>query len=67
MPVTFNGVGSGLDAPNSPDRAANVDMTRRIDAPHSRHAVSGTSLTGCRYSFLRVHTGRLSHVSATYS
>jgi len=45
IPVTFKPVGSGVETPTAPDLAANDDMTRRITAPHSRHADSGGSDT----------------------
>lgn len=45
MPVTFKPVGSGVEAPTAPERAAKDDSTRRIAAPHSRHADNGGSDT----------------------
>jgi hypothetical protein len=45
MPVIFNPVGSGVEAPTAPDRAAKEDITRRIGAWHSRHAVNAGSDT----------------------
>ena len=45
MPVMFNPVGSGIETPTAPDRAAKEDITRRIGAAHSRQAVNAGSET----------------------
>ena len=45
MPVTFRPVGSGVETPTAPERAANDDSTRRIAAPHSRQDVNAGSDT----------------------
>ena len=66
-PVMFNGVGSGVETPNAPDRAANDDMTLRIAAPHSLQADRGESLMDWRYSFRREQGGCRKHRSARYS
>jgi hypothetical protein len=41
----FKPVGSGLDIPTAPDRAANEEKTRRIAAPQSSQAFSGSADT----------------------
>jgi len=43
MPVIFKPVASGVEIPTAPERAAKDDITRRIAAPHSRHAVNAGS------------------------
>jgi len=45
MPVAFKPVGSGVEMPTAPERAAKDDITRRISAPHSRHVVTAGSDT----------------------
>ena len=45
MPVMFNPVGSGVETPTAPERAAKEDSTRRIGAVHSRHVVNAGSDT----------------------
>jgi hypothetical protein len=45
MLVMFNPVGSGVETPTAPDRAAKEDITRLIGASHSRHLVRGGSDT----------------------
>ena len=45
MLVMFNPVGSGVETPTAPERAANEDITRRIGAAHSRHVVKAGSDT----------------------
>ena len=45
MPVMFNPVGSGVETPTAPERAAKEDITRRIGAWHSRHVVNAGSDT----------------------
>ncbi len=45
MPAIFNPVGSGVDTPTAPERAANEDITRLIGASHSRHVVRAGSDT----------------------
>lgn len=45
MPVMFNPVGSGVETPTAPARAAKDDITRRIGASHSRHVVKAGSDT----------------------
>lgn len=45
MLVMFNPVGSGVETPTAPERAANEDITRRIGASHSRHVVKAGSDT----------------------
>ncbi len=67
MPVTFKPVGSGVEMPTAPERAAKEDITRRIAAPHSRQEVKAGSDAGWIYS-LRLEQGGLPrHSSARYS
>ena len=67
MPVILSPVGSGVDVPTAPERAANEDITRRIGASHSRHLVNAGSDTPWMYSFRREHGGFRRHSSARYS
>jgi hypothetical protein len=67
MPVTFKGVGSGVEVLTGPERAAHEESRRRIVAPHSRHAASAGSDTLWMYSFRREHGGVRRHSSARYS
>ncbi len=67
MPVMFSPVGSGVDTPTAPERAANEDITRRIDASHSRHLVNAGSGTPWIYSLRLEQAGFLRHSSARYS
>jgi hypothetical protein len=41
----FKPVGSGLETPTAPDRAANEEKTRRIAAPQSLQALNGSADT----------------------
>ncbi len=43
MPETFKPVGSGVETPTAPERAAKDDITRRTAAPHSRQVVKAGS------------------------
>jgi len=45
IPVIFSPVGSGVETPTVPERAAKQDITRRIGAWHSRHVVKAGSDT----------------------
>lgn len=67
MPVTFKGVGSGIETPTAPERAAKEDSTRRIVAPHSRQAVKAGPEMLWMYSFRLEHGGFRRHSSARYS
>ncbi len=67
MPVLFKPVGSGVETPTAPERAANDDITRRIAAPQSRHDVNAGSATPWMYSLRREQTGFRRHSSARYS
>ncbi len=67
MLVMFNPVGSGVETPTAPERAANEDITRRIGAAHSRHVVKAGSDTPWIYSLRLEQGGFRSHRSARYS
>ena len=53
----FKPVGSGVDEPTAPDRAANDEKTRRIAAPHSWQALRGSADTPWMYSLRPGHGG----------
>lgn len=67
MPVIFNPVGSGVDTPTAPERAANEDITRLIGASHSRHLGNTGSDTPWMYSLRLEQTCFRRHSSARYS
>ena len=67
MPVMFNPVGSGVETPTAPERAAKEDITRRIGAAQSRHVVNAGPDTPWMYSVRLEQGGFLSHRSARYS
>jgi hypothetical protein len=67
MPVMFNPVGSGVETPTAPERAAKDDITRRIGASQSRHVVNAGSDDPWMYSLRLEQGGFRSHRSARYS
>lgn len=67
MLVMFNPVGSGVETPTAPERAAKDDITRRIGVSHSRHRIKADSDDPWIYSLRLEQGGFRSHRSARYS